>query len=531
MGEVVGGAGRDVDRDVADQFHAALGRVGAQRAPLAVEAHLVGQRVRAPANASQSSIQRGARSRKSSSSALVTGAAGSPSSSARPRTPTPTCTAIVLVGRPQREHLPPGLARRGEPIDQGVGVRPEAAAGREVGCSCTPLRNERGSCDVEVEVGYSRPRCPHRSRSATAARIQDPDAAADRRLRAGTRPSARQATRRRVRRIFRDGHEKLRAVVRSSAPGRRRAGSRSELRPSTRTSTACAGRGLRGRRRRAAGSSRSRPGPTAGRPGATSSGARSRPARRTSRASCPRASCCSTRPRAREGADAARRARARRAADDDAPEARVRRRARPGAVRRHGAPPERTGRPRWTRRSRSGSTACSPASAPGTSSSPAPSAASAARRGRVPELAGLGFDVVYLPPSTRSASRTARAATTRSRPARTTPARRGRSAPREGGHDAVDPGLGTSEDECDLCTAAAEHGMDVASTSRSSARADHPWLTEHPEWFHHRPDGTLKYAENPPKRYQDIYNFNWDTRTGRPLARAARRRPRWVEPG
>ena len=54
----------------------------------------------------------------------------------------------------------------------------------------------------------------------------------------------------------------------------------------------------------------------------------------------------------------------------------------------------------------------------------------------------------------------------------------------------------------------------TASTSRSTSRcrpsADHPWLTEHPEWFHRRPDGTLKYAENPPKRYQDIYNFNWD---------------------
>jgi starch synthase (maltosyl-transferring) len=53
--------------------------------------------------------------------------------------------------------------------------------------------------------------------------------------------------------------------------------------------------------------------------------------------------------------------------------------------------------------------------------------------------------------------------------------------------------------------------MDVALDIALNASADHPWLTEHPEWFQQRPDGTLKYAENPPKRYQDIYNFNWDT--------------------
>ncbi len=55
------------------------------------------------------------------------------------------------------------------------------------------------------------------------------------------------------------------------------------------------------------------------------------------------------------------------------------------------------------------------------------------------------------------------------------------------------------------------------STSRSSAPPDHPWLKEHPEWFHHRPDGTLKYAENPPKRYQDIYNVNFESEDWRGL--------------
>ena len=73
------------------------------------------------------------------------------------------------------------------------------------------------------------------------------------------------------------------------------------------------------------------------------------------------------------------------------------------------------------------------------------------------------------------------------------------------------PELGTIDDLALLCASAREHGMDVALDIALNASADHPWLTEHPEWFHRRPDGTIKYAENPPKKYQDIYNFNWDT--------------------
>ena len=135
------------------------------------------------------------------------------------------------------------------------------------------------------------------------------------------------------------------------------------------------------------------------------------------------------------------------------------------------------------------------------------------------------------PPDRRT--RTARAATTRSSPAPTTPARRGRSAPQSGGHDAVHPELGTIEDVRALCAAAREHGMDVALDFAIQCSADHPWLTEHPEWFNRRPDGTLKYAENPPKKYQDIYNVNWDSRG---LARRCGRRWRrivlyWVDAG
>jgi starch synthase (maltosyl-transferring) len=87
----------------------------------------------------------------------------------------------------------------------------------------------------------------------------------------------------------------------------------------------------------------------------------------------------------------------------------------------------------------------------------------------------------------------------------------------EGGHDEVHPELGTMDDLRSLTATAREHGMDVALDIALNASADHPWLTEHPEWFLQRPDGTIKYAENPPKKYQDIYNFNWDTPAWREL--------------
>ena len=87
------------------------------------------------------------------------------------------------------------------------------------------------------------------------------------------------------------------------------------------------------------------------------------------------------------------------------------------------------------------------------------------------------------------------------------------------------PELGTLDDVRALCAAAAEHGIDIALDLAINASADHPWLKEHPEWFHRRPDGTLKYAENPPKKYQDIYNVNWDTADWRgAVGRAAARR-------
>ena len=131
--------------------------------------------------------------------------------------------------------------------------------------------------------------------------------------------------------------------------------------------------------------------------------------------------------------------------------------------------------------------------------------------GRVPEIADLGFDVLYLLPFHPIG--------VKNRKGRNNSLTAGPDDPGspyaiggvEGGHFAVHPELGTEQDVRDLCATAHHHGMDVALDIALNASADHPWLTEHPEWFQQRPDGTLKYAENPPKRYQDIYNFNWDT--------------------
>ena len=129
----------------------------------------------------------------------------------------------------------------------------------------------------------------------------------------------------------------------------------------------------------------------------------------------------------------------------------------------------------------------------------------------LPELRELGFDVLYLPPihPIGERNRKGRNNTLVAAPGDPgSPWAIGHHA--QGGHDAIHPDLGTEEDFLALTGAAAELGIDVGLDLAIQCSADHPWLTEHPEWFHHRPDGSLKYAENPPKRYQDIYNVNWD---------------------
>jgi starch synthase (maltosyl-transferring) len=128
---------------------------------------------------------------------------------------------------------------------------------------------------------------------------------------------------------------------------------------------------------------------------------------------------------------------------------------------------------------------------------------------QLPRVAELGFDVVYLPPIHPIGRKNRKGRNNALLAGPDDPGSPWAIGAAEGGHDAVHPELGTLEDLRRLTAAASELGIDIALDFAIQASADHLWLEEHPEWFHRRPDGTLKYAENPPKRYQDIYNFNW----------------------
>ncbi|HTX09562.1 MAG TPA: alpha-1,4-glucan--maltose-1-phosphate maltosyltransferase [Solirubrobacteraceae bacterium] len=130
---------------------------------------------------------------------------------------------------------------------------------------------------------------------------------------------------------------------------------------------------------------------------------------------------------------------------------------------------------------------------------------------QLPRLQELGFDVLYLPPihPIGHTNRKGRDNSLTAGPQ--DPGSPWAIGDETGGHDAVHKDLGTIEDVKRLTKAAKQHGIDIALDFAIQCSADHPWLHEHPEWFHRRPDGTLKYAENPPKRYQDIYNVNWDS--------------------
>ena len=127
----------------------------------------------------------------------------------------------------------------------------------------------------------------------------------------------------------------------------------------------------------------------------------------------------------------------------------------------------------------------------------------------LPYVQSLGFDVLYLPPI-HPIGRTARKGRNNSlTPQPEDPGSPWAIGAREGGHKSVHPELGTLEDFRRLVQAAAAHGIEVALDLAFQCSPDHPYVREHPEWFVHRPDGTIKTAENPPKRYEDIVNFDW----------------------
>jgi starch synthase (maltosyl-transferring) len=131
-------------------------------------------------------------------------------------------------------------------------------------------------------------------------------------------------------------------------------------------------------------------------------------------------------------------------------------------------------------------------------------------RAQLPRLAELGFDVVYLPPIHPIGTTNRKGKNNTLTADKGDPGSPWAIGSELGGHDAINPELGTLAEFEQLVRDGKELGVEVALDFAIQCSPDHPWLKEHPEWFHRRPDGTLKYAENPPKKYQDIYNLNFN---------------------
>ena len=407
----------------------------------------------------------------------------------------------VLVRRAERQDLPPRLAGRREPVDEAVRLVAEPAArqrGRVQQDAARAIVERHGRLLSATRTGRETAGDDdaHEAHSKNAAAAHpDHERQADRRLRPppgqalGRRPGRRQAT------IFRDGHEILGAQVLYRGPGRRSAGESAPLELALATT-----------------SSRGSFEVDASRPLAVPRRGLDRPRRDLARRAPPqgRGRRGGSRERARRGRGAPRRS----------PSLDVETGARLDGVR-----PARHRRAR--RRSRSTSTARSVASAPGTSSSRAPSAASTASRRCCPSSPSSASTSSTSRRSTRSAAPGARAATTR---CRAQPRRPGqpvgdRRARRAGTTRSI-PSSARSPTSTGSSRSAKELGLEIALDFAIQCSPDHPWLKEHPEWFQHRPDGTIKYAENPPEEVPGHRQRRLGVRgLARALGGAARRRP------
>ena len=135
----------------------------------------------------------------------------------------------------------------------------------------------------------------------------------------------------------------------------------------------------------------------------------------------------------------------------------------------------------------------------------------------LPYVSSMGFDVLYLPP-VHPIGRSFRKGPNNSlTPGPGDPGSPWAIGSAEGGHTAIEPGLGTLDDFDRFVAAASRHGLEVALDVAFQASPDHPYVQAHPAWFRQRPDGTIKYAENPPKKYQDIYPLNFESDDWRAL--------------
>jgi starch synthase (maltosyl-transferring) len=151
---------------------------------------------------------------------------------------------------------------------------------------------------------------------------------------------------------------------------------------------------------------------------------------------------------------------------------------------------------------------------------------------RLPAIADMGFNVLYLLPIHPISTTNRKGKNNAVVAAQGDPGVPYAIGSPDGGHDAIEPSLGTIDDFDRLVAAAASLGMEIALDVAIQAAPDHPWARTNPDWFTIRPDGSIKYAENPPKKYEDIYPINFSTAAWRPLWEEMLRIIRfWVEHG
>jgi starch synthase (maltosyl-transferring) len=150
---------------------------------------------------------------------------------------------------------------------------------------------------------------------------------------------------------------------------------------------------------------------------------------------------------------------------------------------------------------------------------------------RLPAIASMGFDVVYLPPIHPIGMTHRKGRNNTLEPRAGDPGSPWAIGSPAGGHDAIHPDLGTEADFAAFVDQARGLGMEIALDLALQASPDHPWVREHPEWFTARADGSIAYAENPPKKYQDIYPLNFDNDPEGLYAEVARIVRHWIARG
>ncbi len=143
--------------------------------------------------------------------------------------------------------------------------------------------------------------------------------------------------------------------------------------------------------------------------------------------------------------------------------------------------------------------------------------------GQLPRIQAMGFDVLYFTPIHPIGSTNRKGPNNTLNPGSDDPGVPYAIGSAAGGHDAIHPDLGTVDDFRRLVSAASDYGLEIALDIAINASPDHPWAKDHPDWFYIRPDGTIKYSENPPKKYEDIYPINFAGTTWHDLWRELRR--------